>query len=137
MKLLQPLFALATSATLLTGLSVPAQAQYVNSNPRAASSFLNSLYDYLREENALAYHLATTGFNDQDNLDNAGAMCHAFSLGATVDDILDVFIQNLMASELSDTQRNAVGIYLGAVLANSGAHYCPEYWPLIQDYISR
>jgi hypothetical protein len=126
MTLLKPLFSTIAGVVLLGGVATPAAAQYVNDDPEAIGNFLDTLYSAL-EESPGAYSLATEEYSDQDNLRNAGSICEAFSYGASVTDIIQVFSESESIQALSPADQEVAGEYLGAVMAASGFYYCPEY----------
>ena len=128
MNLLPPLSVAVTGTALIAAIAAPASAQtYVNDDPAAIDEFLTALYAVLEAESEGAYTLATEEYSDQDNLNNAGFICEAFSYGASVDQIIGLFMEDEGILALPPEGQEIAGQYLGAVIFAGGFYYCPEY----------
>jgi hypothetical protein len=128
MNFLRPLSAAATGTALIAAIAAPAFAQtYVNDDPVAIEEFLTALYTVLEQEREGAYILATEEYSDQDNLNNAGFICEAFSYGASVDQIIQIFMEDEGIQDLTVEGQEIAGQYLGGVIFAGGFYYCPEY----------
>ena len=128
MNFLHPLSAVVTGTALVAAIAAPASAQaYVNDDPAAIEEFLTALYAVLEQESEGAYFLATEEYSDQDNLNNAGFICEAFSYGASVDQIIELFMADEGIQSLTAEGQEIAGQYLGGVIFAGGFYYCPEY----------
>jgi hypothetical protein len=128
------LTALTVASTALTLSVAPiAQAQV-----SADEGFLPYLYDFLAEEDQIAYIIASEYMGNEGNVGIAQTLCERYSEGVSPFDVYDVLYDSVQENTPSfvTNSPSSMSLYVGTLMFFGSAYYCPQYQSNVEQLIN-
>ena len=105
----------------------------------ADRDYINDLFNFLENEDAITYELATQAMSPEDSVWAAQMFCETFSAGVSPAAAFSVYTSAAIGeasnqgASITDEMAYAVGLYGGAVMNIGSTHYCPQYQTQVEQ----